>query len=74
MKIKDFLKLFEDKNSEMEVVIPDMYGDFEKDIALMDAFVAADDFENRSFSAYSGTNIDSAIKNGKDPIQVLRIW
>lgn len=72
MKIKDFLKLFEDKNLEMEIVIPDQYGNFEKDMALISLFVAADDFENRSFYAYS--NIDRAIKNGKDPIQVLRIW
>lgn len=74
MKLKDFLKLFEGKNPEMEIVTPDFYGDFEKDVALISLFVAADDFENKSFTAYRGELIDYAIKNGKDPIEVLRIW
>lgn len=74
MKLKDFLKLFEGKNPEMEIVTPDQYGNFEKDISLISLFVAADDFESRSFSAYTGARIDYAIKNGKDPIEVLRIW
>lgn len=74
MKLKDFLKLFEDKNPEMEIVTPDMYRNFEKDMTLISLFVAADDFENKSFPAYDGSSIDYAIKNGKDPIEVLRIW
>lgn len=74
MKLKDFLKLFEDKNPEMEIVTPDFYGDFEKDVNLISLFVAADDFENKSFTAHRAELIDYAIKNGKDPIEVLRIW
>ena len=74
MKLKDFLKLFEGKNPEMEIVTPDQYGNFEKDMSLISLFVAADDFKNRSFPAYRSELIDYAIKNGKDPIEVLRIW
>ena len=74
MKLRDFLKLFEGKDPEMEIVTPDQYGNFEKDMSLISLFVAADDFTSRNFPAYHSENIDYAIKNGKDPIEVLRIW
>ena len=73
MKLRDFLKLIENENLDTEIVTPDYEGEYTKDLELIESFVAVDDFDNSSFVAYRDYLFDRAIKNGKDPIRVLRI-
>lgn len=74
MKLKDFLKLFENEDPEIEIVIPAYeQGDYTKTIEVIESFVAVDDFNNDIVLAYRDYMINFATKNGKDPIRVLRI-
>ena len=74
MKLKDFLKLFENEDPEIEIVISAYeQGDYTKTIEVIESFVATDDFDNDIVLAYRDYLINLAIKNGKDPIRVLRI-
>ncbi len=72
MKLKDFLKLFEDKDPETEIVVSDLHGNFTKSIEVIRAFVPYSEFGYNPFSAK--LNINNAIEKGHDPVEVLLIW
>ena len=72
MKLKDFLKLFEGKNPEKEIVVSDLHGNFTKSVEVSEAFVPYLEFSHDPFSVK--LNINNAIEKGHDPVEVLLIW
>lgn len=55
MKLKDFLKQFENEDPETEIVqqTKDHYRDLEKDIDIEYCFVEPDEFKNEIMTKYS---------------------